>query len=54
MEEVVGDNLPIHVVLWSSLLEDAEGLSEVLIERHRFMSELANQQVLLFDFLLER
>jgi hypothetical protein len=54
MKEVVRDNLPIHVVLWSTFLQYAEGLGEVLIERDRLMSELAYQQVLLLHFFFER
>lgn len=43
MQEVIGDDLTIDIILWSALLQDAQGFGEVLIQRDRFMPQLANK-----------
>ena len=53
MEEVVRDDLLVDIVFWSPLFEDAERFREMFVQRYGFVPQLANEQILLLDFLLE-
>jgi hypothetical protein len=53
MEEVVRDDLLVDVVFWSPFFEYAQRFGEMFVQCHGFVPQLANEQVLLLDFLLE-
>jgi len=53
VQKVVRHELAVDHVLWLSLAEEAQGLCEVVVEDDGLVSEFADEEVLLLDFLLE-
>lgn len=53
MQEVIGNELPIYRVFWFPLLQETEGFRQMVVEDHGFVPQLADQQVLFLDLLLE-
>jgi hypothetical protein len=53
VQEVVGDEVAVDIVLWPAALEEAESFGEVVVEDDGLVTEFADQEVFLFDFLLE-
>ena len=51
--EVAREHIPVDVVFWLAFLQEAQGFGEVVVEDDGFVAQLADEQVLLFDFLLE-
>ncbi len=46
-------NVPIHIVLELALSEKSQGFGEVVIQNNSFVSDFANQKVLLLHLLFK-
>ena len=50
---MIRHNLPIDIVLWLASLQKPQRFGQVVVEDHRFVPQLADQQVLLLHFFFK-
>ena len=53
VQEVVGDQLSIDVILRLASLQEAQRFRQMVVQDHRFVSQFTDQQVLLLDLFLK-
>jgi hypothetical protein len=54
VQKVIRHNLAIDVILWAALLQDPQRFGQMLVQRHGFVAQFADEQVLLLDLFLKR
>jgi hypothetical protein len=53
VQKVVRDNLPVDVIFRPPFLQYSKCFGEMLVQRYGLVSQLSNQEILLFDLLFE-
>jgi hypothetical protein len=50
---IVNIFLPVNHVFWISLLDEPQGLRQMIIQYHSFVTQFSNKQILFLDFFLK-
>lgn len=52
-KSLIRQDLPVHVVLGFAFFQEPQCLGQMVVENYCFMPQFANEQILLFNLLLE-